>query len=496
MVDRLTGAGDAGRLTFWASALRMFEDAPILGQGPGTWMVRRVAYTLPGEMDLYMPHAHSQYLQTAAELGLVGLAAGLVAFGAVAWLLLGALRGGDTMRRRWAWASFFGLVFLALNVVVDVHTIVTVPLLLGIPIAVLDATSERGIGIPRVLRPWARSLHALAIGALLVGIAAALLFLARSESVALTHQHAVDAIAAGEWEDAVAPATDAAAADPQIGAYQLTAALAAAATGDWEKAEDAFRTVTEIDDLPTAWLGLAASQADLGRPAEDIEASLIEAERLGSQQPALMVAAGQLHDRVRLTDAADSAYAQALDLEPSLASDQGWRAMLGEERLASIVERAIAAEPSLAWEIALMAGDECRAREFAATRPDHEVLTPFIDAWGGDPDAIAAVQAAADTDPMNPERLAYAARVSDRAGDDSAAARYGRLMRLGPYYGPSTVNVGIGLRDPSRDAATGTSTYYYGTYTYRRAMPVDLLVPGLPGLLLPHDTDEAPRRPE
>ena len=128
MIDRLTGAGDAGRLTFWASAMRMFEDAPILGQGPGTWMVRRVAYTLPGEMDLYMPHAHSQYLQTAAELGLVGLAAGLIAFGAVAWLLFGALRDGDASRRRWAWASMFGLVFLALNVVVDVHTIVTVPL--------------------------------------------------------------------------------------------------------------------------------------------------------------------------------------------------------------------------------------------------------------------------------------------------------------------------------------------------------------------------------
>ncbi len=267
MIDRLTGAGDAGRLTFWASALRMFEDAPILGQGPGTWMVRRVAYTLPGEMDLYMPHAHSQYLQTAAELGLVGLAAGLVAFGAVAWLLLGALRGGDPMRRRWAWASVFGLVFLALNVVVDVHTIVTVPLLLGIPIAVLDATSERGIGLPN--------------DSAVVGQAAARARPGRParrqrgrppvpgapESVALTHQRAVAATPQGEWADAVAPASEAAAADPQIGAYQLTAALAAAATGDWETAETAFRAVTEIDGLPTAWLGLGAAQAELGRPA-------------------------------------------------------------------------------------------------------------------------------------------------------------------------------------------------------------------------------------
>jgi hypothetical protein len=34
------------------------------------------------------------------------------------------------------------------------------------------------------------------------------------------------------------------------------------------------------------------------------------------------------------------------------------------------------------------------------------------------------------------------------------------------------------------DSPLGTGTYYYGTYTYRRAMPVDLLPPGLPGLVI------------
>ena len=81
---------------------------------------------------------------------------------------------------------------------------------------------------------------------------------------------------------------------------------------------------------------------------------------------------------------------------------------------------------------------------------------------------------------MDPERLAYAARVSDRAGDDEAATKYRRLARLGPYYGPSTVNAGLGLRDPSRDAAMGTSTYYYGTYTYRRPCRWTCWCPGCP----------------
>ncbi len=112
------------------------------------------------------------------------------------------------------------------------------------------------------------------------------------------------------------------------------------------------------------------------------------------------------------------------------------------------------------------------------------------------PKRSAEIQAAADAEPMDAVRLAEAARVSDRAGDEEAATKYRRLARLGPYYGPSTLDASFGLRDPSRDAATGTSTYYYGTYTYRRAMPVDLLVPGLPGLVLPQDLTQAPRRPE
>jgi tetratricopeptide (TPR) repeat protein len=458
-------------------------------------MVRRVAYTLPGEMDLYMPHAHSQYLQTAAELGVVGMAAGLVAFGSVAWLLMRALRSGAPSRRRWAWASVFGLVFLALNVVVDVHTIVTVPLLLAIPIAVLDATRERGLGLPTTLRSWARPLRAIALGALLVGSVAALLYLARLESVALQHQRAVSAVAQGEWSDAVVPASEAAAADSQIGAYQLTAALAAAATGDWEAAEMAFRAVTEIDGLPTAWLGLGAAQAELGRQLTDVDASLTEARRLGVQQPGLMVAVGQVYDRVGLTDEADDAYAQTLGLDPGLAADADWRATLGDARFASIVDRAVAAQPAQAWEIALMAGDEVRARALALEQADSVRADRFIDAWTGDPEAIAEIQAAADAEPLDAVRLAEAARVSDRAGDEEAATKYRRLARLGPHYGPSTLDARFGLRDPSRDAATGTSTYYYGTYTYRRAMPVDLLVPGLPGMVIPGDPGAAATEP-
>jgi O-antigen ligase len=70
MIDRFAGYGDGGRPTYWATAIRMFEDAPLLGQGPGTWMVRRVAFTEPGELDLYQPWHHERLRVTPGLTGL------------------------------------------------------------------------------------------------------------------------------------------------------------------------------------------------------------------------------------------------------------------------------------------------------------------------------------------------------------------------------------------------------------------------------------------
>lgn len=490
MIARFGAYGDGGRPTYWATALRMFEDAPVLGQGPGTWMVRRVAYTEAGELDLYQPHAHNQYLQTGAEFGIIGLIAGGAAVLIIAWLLARAVRGADPMRRRWAWASVFGLVYLALNVVVDVHTIPTVALLVGIPIAALDATSDRSIGMPAALGSLVRPLRGAATVLLFIACGVAVVYLARNEGTSLTHHAALLAASEGDWQAAMGPALDAAEADPDIGAYQMTAALALAAEEEWEAAQAAYQRVIELDDLPTAWLGLAQAQAALDRPRAEVEASLDEALRLGEQQAALAFAAGEIADEVGSPRRADAAYARALTLVPSLAADPEWRERLGDDRFAGVVDAAIAIDPSAAWDIALMADDLARARSLAAELPDADFKQRFIDAWDGDADALADVYRTTETTPEDASRLALAARVAARLGDDDAAAKYRRLARLGPHYGPATVNAGYGERDLLDDGPLGTSTYYYGTYSYRRAVPIDLLPPGLPGMVVNGD-DEA-----
>jgi hypothetical protein len=131
-----------------------------------------------------------------------------------------------------------------------------------------------------------------------------------------------------------------------------------------------------------------------------------------------------------------------------------------------------------------MAGQVERALIFAAGSDDAEWQAAYISAWEGDEAAYEEISAIIEAEPTNAARLSPAARLADHLGRIEDARRYRRLLRLGPLYGEMAVSVGYDLRDPVADEAVGTGTHYYGTYTYRRDTPVDLLPPGLPGLVL------------
>lgn len=65
-------AGDVFRLDLWRSALNMFYDRPIMGVGPGLFGQAYRLYGTSGQ-DNFMG-AHNLLLNTAAELGIAGLA--------------------------------------------------------------------------------------------------------------------------------------------------------------------------------------------------------------------------------------------------------------------------------------------------------------------------------------------------------------------------------------------------------------------------------------
>jgi len=82
------------RLGFWRSAAGIFRDYPLTGSGPGTFAFVHGKY----QGRYYAQDAHNLYLQTLAELGLVGAAAFagvLVAFGSLWRRTLRKARGTE-----------------------------------------------------------------------------------------------------------------------------------------------------------------------------------------------------------------------------------------------------------------------------------------------------------------------------------------------------------------------------------------------------------------
>lgn len=72
-------ASNLERLNRWSSAIRMFEDKPMFGWGPGTYMFNYAPYQLTSERTIISTNsadrgnAHSEYLGPMAESGIFGL---------------------------------------------------------------------------------------------------------------------------------------------------------------------------------------------------------------------------------------------------------------------------------------------------------------------------------------------------------------------------------------------------------------------------------------
>jgi O-antigen ligase len=72
-------ASNLERINRWSCALRMFEERPVFGFGPGTYMFRYAPYQLTQERTIIstnagdLGNAHSEYLGPLAESGLFGL---------------------------------------------------------------------------------------------------------------------------------------------------------------------------------------------------------------------------------------------------------------------------------------------------------------------------------------------------------------------------------------------------------------------------------------
>ncbi len=74
-----TDASNRERLNRWSCAIRMWEDKPVFGWGPGTYMFKYAPYQLSHQLTIISTNfgtngnAHSEYLGPLAEEGLPGM---------------------------------------------------------------------------------------------------------------------------------------------------------------------------------------------------------------------------------------------------------------------------------------------------------------------------------------------------------------------------------------------------------------------------------------
>lgn len=483
IVSRIMEGGADLRFNFVLAAERMFAESPVVGTGPGSWVIQRIRYTIAPETDYYIPHAHNVYAQTAAELGTLGMLAGLALLVSVAALIRGATLDADASRRRWGWAAAIGTVYFAAHQLLDFYA--NMPAILfaaAIPIAWLDSSGEPSWA----LRSWPLPRALVGIPAL-VGtacFAAACIGLVVSERTALIEANAVEFANAGRWADADVAARAAVGADSGWASYDMTMGLTAANVGDHVRSAMAFRSVAESDDLPEAWLDLASEETLLGnRPAA--LAALERAARLGLQRPALAMAIGDLAARLGDDSLAEAAWTRALTLVPSLAGDPWWHDDPHRENLFKlVVDGAIATgDTGVKWEIALHAGEIDRARSLlpAASYPVGSLVADdVVEAWNGDEAAFQRVLATCEQNPLDPIAVGWAARLESRRGREEAADRY---LRWAFVVSSAAVDLGTELRVSSSQmlgrTAQGDLAEFWGAYTYRRFTPWNLLVPSL-----------------
>jgi hypothetical protein len=94
--QRFQSLSSAGRSDFYRVAVDAFGEAPLLGQGAGTYVF---SWQKQRSIDLPLHDAHSLYLESFAELGLFGGAAVLGLVGLLLWTGLQAWRNAGGSRR-------------------------------------------------------------------------------------------------------------------------------------------------------------------------------------------------------------------------------------------------------------------------------------------------------------------------------------------------------------------------------------------------------------
>jgi O-Antigen ligase len=269
---RFESVSGNGRYQAWEAAVDANASAPVTGIGPGTyefWWARE------GELGGFVRDAHSLYLETLGELGVVGLALVLGLVGsAFALGVRRTLAAAEETRSLLAGAVAACAAFAAAAAVDWVWELAVLPAAFFLLLAAIAGTRTGPAGRPRAMaaadRPARRTVARAAIAAASVAALVAI-------AIPYTGATAVSDSAAQAREAQLAGALDEAETarriQPYAGSPHLQQAFLRLEAGDLGGAAAAAREATAAEATNwRTWLVLSGIEARRGNAEQAVEA--------------------------------------------------------------------------------------------------------------------------------------------------------------------------------------------------------------------------------
>ena len=266
--DHLLSSSGSGRWQFWSAAVSEFRAHPLNGGGAGSWQAWWLQHN---SLKAASQFAHSLYLESLAELGIVGL---LLIAAAVLTAVVGAVRSALALAStEVAAAAACGIAFFVAGAYDWVWQLAGVAVvgvgMLGVAMGALPATRATAWGRAGIVRPAIAVLAVAAIIPQFVVLAAG------------SHlRNGQDAFSAGDAPRARSEFLAAKAIEPWAATPYLWLALTAEGEGDYRQASrwvvDAISHSRRDYQL---WLRAAIIETERGN-ARAAERDLAEARRL------------------------------------------------------------------------------------------------------------------------------------------------------------------------------------------------------------------------
>jgi hypothetical protein len=259
---RLESFSSNGRWPFWKAAIDEFEAAPLVGKGSGSfepwWTQHRE------ENAGFVQDAHSLYLETLGELGIVGF---LLIFGFLGWIVVvGLMRYAHASQssRTQLGAALAGCGVFLFAVAFDwIWELAVIPIAFLLLASVLVSTGDR----PRraALAPPIRI-----IGVVLALIAVVAIAIPLSAATSLRESQADARV--NDFGGALQSAGDARGSEPFAAGPRLQEALVLEQLGRLSLAESAARAAVEREPEEwRAWVVLSRLQARNGLVGPSID---------------------------------------------------------------------------------------------------------------------------------------------------------------------------------------------------------------------------------